>query len=249
MFVSVLEVKSLCKLIYDGSFNDDYVQRYINQAEAWAYGKIEDKYICPPMPSVLPSGLVSITANTKEQNDTKIPQIITGVDTLFKTQKLRPEQHIYIYDSNEVAIIKSVNSETELTVYFFENKIKSSNINIVNNPIKTSVTNSVFYILNEKICTAIAYMAAKNLIMVDFSDKAYNQDTYPFYTQYELFAKEILDDLENGRFYDSSLAPQIANNNPARLIGTIKDSSYYQSKRFDNEIDDCGYNYRYYREC
>jgi len=248
MFCSVMEVKSLCKLIENGSFNDDYVQRYINQAEAWAYGKIEDKYICPPIPNVLPTGLISITANTKEQNDAKNPQIITGVDTLFKTQKVRPEQHIYIYDSNEVAIIKSVDSETQLTVYFFQNKIKSSNVNIVNNPIKTSVTNSEFYILNEKLCTAISYMAAKNLIMVDFSDTAYKQDTYPFYKQYKQFAKEILDDLENGRFYDSSLAPQNGLNTPARVVTTVKNSDYYNSKYFSYELDDCGYRDRRFFE-
>lgn len=247
-FVSVMEVRELCKLISQSNIKDQKIQRNIDSVESWVFGKLENKYSSPPRPVILPFGTVSITANTNLQNNSNTPQTITGTGTLFKTGGIRPRTHIYIVDSNEVAIIKSITSETLLTIDLFETDYSSSNslATIIENPIQTSVTNSQFYILNEKLCTVIKWETARNILMMDFSDKAYQQDTYPFYSNYEKFAKEIICDLDKGNFYDTSLVAQSANQTNARLISVLKDNAFIANKCFTREIE--SWDSRYFKD-
>lgn len=216
LYTSVNEVKKVSVFLKDAAVSDEDIESFIIDAQSYIHQLIAKRYVIPLQPILKPSGTISTTINSN---------IIIGTDTKFTTDLIYPNQHLYIKNSDTLVIIDSIVSDTELTIKDFTFVYKTNNTitTSVKKVIDKDVINSPYYLIPEEIATATKYLAAKLLLMSQFSDKAYNQDTFPFYEMYQQFADRIIKQMESGNYYNALLLEQTLINNSARLVGISLD--------------------------
>lgn len=211
LYTSVNEVKKVSVFLKDAAVSDEDIESFIIDAQSYIHQLVAKRYVIPLQPILKPSGTISTTINSN---------IIIGADTKFTTDLIYPNQHLYIKNSDTLVIIDSIVSDTELTIKDFTFVYKTNNVTTtsVKKVIDKDVINSPYYLIPEEIATATKYLAAKLLLMSQFSDKAYNQDTFPFYEMYQQFADKIIKQMESGNYFNALLLEQTILNNSARLI-------------------------------
>lgn len=211
-YVSAIEVRKRSKLLQKSDISDADIEDFIDESESHIHECIGSIYDFPVNPLILPTGTISTISGSP---------VIIGLNTLFKTesklQGIKPRTHLYIVDSNEVIVIQSITNETELIAKQF--KIKYPGLDEETIPcLNISVTDSQFYIIPEEICTADKYYSAKLILQEHFSEQSYNQETKAFYDEYDKTAGNIISKIEEGRYYNNKLIPQVDAQSSPRLV-------------------------------
>jgi phage gp36-like protein len=68
------------------------------------------------------------------------------------------------------------------------------------------------------VITATKYLTASLIISEYFSERSYNQETQIFYNRYEVFARNIIKEIKEGKYHNSGLAQQDGAKNLGRLM-------------------------------
>lgn len=167
---------------------------------------LKPRYITPitKISSELCSGTISTTKVTNP-DETQIESpynTIIGTNTQFISE-LNFGDVIFIKNSKEALEVEDIISNTELRV--------SSNANF-------TASGSEFFVIPSDIVTASTFKACQLMLMFNFSEQEYSQDTRPFFEKFNSEVKPILTRMEDGDFFDSTLEERSISQNSGRFF-------------------------------
>jgi hypothetical protein len=145
---------------------------------------------------------------------------INGISTLFNDE-LMEGQTIYCMETKEPLMIKTINSNLSLELFY---------------PAKKTTFSGHGWVIPEEIVTATEFYTASLLLQYEYSDKAYNQEGDIYQKGYHKKAMEEIDNLLNSGAYNYKLEPQLAVGNEARLIEALDTVNSPQAEAFLVEI-------------
>jgi len=93
---------------------------------------------------------------------------------------------LYIKKTKEALQVKDVVSDTEI---------------IINSNANFNAVNSEFWVIPSEIVTCSMFIAIKLILIANFTEQAYNQETIPFFNQFEKECKPIIERLEKGEVF------------------------------------------------
>jgi hypothetical protein len=140
--------------------------------------------------------------------------------TLFNDE-LMEGQTIYCMETKEPLMIKTINSNLSLELFY---------------PAKKTTFSGHGWVIPEEIVTATEFYTASLLLQYEYSDKAYNQEGDIYQRGYHKKAMEEIDNLLNSGAYNYKLEPQLAVGNEARLIEALDTVNSTQTEAFLVEI-------------
>jgi hypothetical protein len=207
---SVRELTPLFK-----AMTPEIIQSFIFRAEAKINRRLGGKYAIPLRKQVgyYSTGLVSITANSTT---------LSGVSTEF-TSEIVEGQMLYLVGSREAVKVQSITDDDTIVLF---------------HAVTRTATSSSFWVIPDEITTASEYLTASMLIEKEFSRQAYNQEgVKSFRNQYELLAKEEIDGLLLGNYYNDELVAQSSSKNEARIIKAYPSETMTLTKDFITEVN------------
>lgn len=207
---SVRELTPLFKAL-----TPEIIQSFIFRAESKINRRLGGKYAIPLRKQVgyYSTGQVSITTATNT---------LVGVSTEFTTEIVEG-QMLYLVGSREAVKVQSITDN--LNIVLFHDVVRTA-------------TASSFWVIPDELVVASEYLTASLLIEKEFSRQGYNQEgVKSFRNQYELLAKEEIDGLLVGNYYNSELVAQTGSKNEARAIRVFPNETMDLTQNFITEVN------------
>jgi hypothetical protein len=207
---SVRELTPLFK-----AMTPEIIQSFIFRAEAKINRRLGGKYAIPLRKQVgyYSTGLVSITGGTNS---------LVGVSSEFTTELIEG-QMLYLVGSREAVKVQSITNDLNI---------------VLSHDVTRTATSSSFWVIPDELVIASEYLTASLLIEKEFSRQSYNQEGIKSYrNQYELLAKEEIDGLLMGNYYNSELVAQTSSKNEARIIKAYPSETMTLTQDFITEVN------------
>lgn len=195
------------------------LNRFVRTAAAKIDRRLGGKYQIPitKKSGYFNTGTVSISKNSN---------VLSGSSTEFLTESgsanALVEGDYILINSRAVVRIEEVLSETTATL--------SHNADV-------SISGGTFFIVPDSLVLANEYLAAKLIIIKEFSQQAYNQETEKFSSNYGAIAEEEITGFLTGNYYDSTLEPQASDKTAARIVSMVSNDTRTNAENLIAEMN------------
>jgi hypothetical protein len=184
------------------NITDGIIRNAINQSDSKVNSLLASRYIVTI--EVIDEFKLTGTVTTTPASTDDDPIDGTNNTEVF------PNDMVYIMGTREALKVKSVTDDTNL--------ITDSNSIY-------QATDSKFFIIPQSIVTVSEWYAAQILLLAYKSDISYQQEVMPLFNEYSKIVKPIIDELTNGRFYNTELKPQASAKTLSRFVKITQNTS------------------------